>query len=150
MKFAMWLPPCSPWSTKTATSWSSTSRSEVGAIRADLTKVRQGLFNLLSNASKFTKSGDIELRVRSEEVALRPWVAFHVKDSGIGMTPEQAGKVFEAFTQADASTTRKYGGTGLGLYDYPQVLRKLGWAAASASKASLARGPLLPSVSRSR
>jgi CheY-like chemotaxis protein/two-component sensor histidine kinase len=88
---------------------------EINTIRADLTKVRQGLFNLLSNASKFTKSGDIELRVRAEEVASRPWVAFHVKDSGIGMTPEQAGKVFEAFTQADASTTRKYGGTGLGL-----------------------------------
>ena len=88
---------------------------EIGAIRADLTKVRQGLFNLLSNASKFTQSGAIELRVRPEEVASRPGVAFHVKDSGIGMTPEQAGKVFEAFTQADASTTRKYGGTGLGL-----------------------------------
>ncbi len=88
---------------------------EIGTIHADLTKVRQGLFNLLSNASKFTKSGNIELVVRSEEVASRPGVAFHVKDSGIGMTPEQAGKVFEAFTQADASTTRKYGGTGLGL-----------------------------------
>ncbi len=88
---------------------------EIGSIRADLTKVRQGLFNLLSNASKFTKSGSIELRVRSEDVASRPWVAFHVKDSGIGMTPEQASKIFEAFTQADASTTRKYGGTGLGL-----------------------------------
>jgi signal transduction histidine kinase/DNA-binding response OmpR family regulator len=88
---------------------------EIGSIRADLTKVRQGLFNLLSNASKFTQSGAIELRVCPEEVASRPWVAFHVKDSGIGMTPQQAGKVFEAFTQADASTTRKYGGTGLGL-----------------------------------
>ncbi|HLK65280.1 MAG TPA: response regulator [Bryobacteraceae bacterium] len=88
---------------------------EIAAIRADLTKVRQGLFNLLSNASKFTKGGKIELRVRSEQVGSRSWVAFHVKDSGIGMTQEQAGKVFEAFTQADASTTRKYGGTGLGL-----------------------------------
>ncbi|HTS30328.1 MAG TPA: response regulator [Bryobacteraceae bacterium] len=88
---------------------------DVATMRADLTKVRQGLFNLLSNASKFTKSGNIELKVRSEEGTSRPWVAFEVRDSGIGMTPEQTGKVFEAFTQADASTTRKYGGTGLGL-----------------------------------
>jgi CheY-like chemotaxis protein/two-component sensor histidine kinase len=84
-------------------------------MRADLTKVRQGLFNLLSNASKFTRSGVIEVRVARESTDGREWLNFSVKDSGIGMTAEQTSKIFEAFTQADASTTRKYGGTGLGL-----------------------------------
>jgi DNA-binding response OmpR family regulator len=84
-------------------------------MRADLTKVRQVLFNLLSNASKFTQSGVIELRVLNLRDEGREWIAFQVKDSGIGMTKEQAARIFEAFTQADASTTRKYGGTGLGL-----------------------------------
>jgi signal transduction histidine kinase/DNA-binding response OmpR family regulator len=88
---------------------------EIHAMRADLTKVRQVLFNLLSNASKFTQKGVIELRVASEPADGRDWIAFHVKDSGIGMTRDQAARIFDAFTQADASTTRKYGGTGLGL-----------------------------------
>jgi signal transduction histidine kinase/DNA-binding response OmpR family regulator len=87
----------------------------IETMHADLTKVRQGLFNLLSNACKFTKEGAIVLSVRHERVDGTDWISFHVKDSGIGMTPQQAAKVFEAFTQADASTTRKYGGTGLGL-----------------------------------
>jgi signal transduction histidine kinase/DNA-binding response OmpR family regulator len=84
---------------------------EIGGMRADLTKVRQVLFNLLSNASKFTQGGVIKLGAAVEG----EWIAFSVKDSGIGMTREQASRIFEAFTQADASTTRKYGGTGLGL-----------------------------------
>lgn len=88
----------------------------LGDMRADLTKVRQILFNLLSNASKFTENGAITLSVeRSLDEAARECIFFRVKDSGIGMTPEQLGKLFQAFTQADASTTRKYGGTGLGL-----------------------------------
>jgi signal transduction histidine kinase/DNA-binding response OmpR family regulator len=88
---------------------------EIGGMYADVTKVRQGLFNLLSNACKFTHEGTIELRIMPEPVGGRPGVTFAVKDSGIGMTPGQVAKVFEAFTQADASMTRKYGGTGLGL-----------------------------------
>ena len=88
---------------------------DIDTMHADLTKVRQGLFNLLSNACKFTKDGAIDVRVRQEVSNGREWLCYHVKDSGIGMTPEQARKVFEAFTQADASTTRRYGGTGLGL-----------------------------------
>jgi signal transduction histidine kinase/DNA-binding response OmpR family regulator len=88
---------------------------EIEAMYADVTKVRQGLFNLLSNACKFTHEGTIELRISPETVGGRVGVSFAVKDSGIGMTPEQVAKVFEAFTQADASMTRKYGGTGLGL-----------------------------------
>jgi PAS domain S-box-containing protein len=105
---------------------------DLGSMHADLTKVRQNLFNLLSNACKFTEQGTIELTVEreaesSESVNLtqdptlasqtsRPaWLTFKVSDTGIGMTSEQLNRLFQAFTQADASTTRKYGGTGLGL-----------------------------------
>ncbi|MGH8675246.1 MAG: response regulator, partial [Burkholderiales bacterium] len=87
----------------------------LGWMRADITKVRQCLFNLLSNACKFTERGTIRLRVTREPVAGRDVVRFQVSDSGIGMTPEQMDNLFEAFAQADASTSRKYGGTGLGL-----------------------------------
>ena len=84
---------------------------EIGSMRADVTKVRQALFNLLSNASKFTNKGSITLRARRQGADL----VFDVIDSGIGMTPEQVGRLFQAFAQADASTSKKYGGTGLGL-----------------------------------
>jgi signal transduction histidine kinase/CheY-like chemotaxis protein len=88
----------------------------IGSMRADLTKVRQVLFNLLSNASKFTKSGVIRLSVhRTIAEGGGESIEFQVQDSGIGLTPDQASKIFDSFTQADASTTRKYGGTGLGL-----------------------------------
>jgi signal transduction histidine kinase/CheY-like chemotaxis protein len=86
-----------------------------GAMRADLTKVRQSLFNLLSNASKFTQRGTISLDMTREAVNGVDWVTFCVSDTGIGMTPEQIAKLFQPFTQADVSTTRQYGGTGLGL-----------------------------------
>jgi signal transduction histidine kinase/DNA-binding response OmpR family regulator len=85
-----------------------------GGMYSDLTRVRQILFNLLSNACKFTESGTVELTVTSD-AAMEGFTTFQVKDSGIGMTPEQISKVFEAFAQADSSTTRRYGGTGLGL-----------------------------------
>ncbi len=84
---------------------------EIGSMRADVTKVRQALFNLLSNASKFTDKGSITLRARRQGADL----VFEVIDSGIGMTPDQVGRLFQAFAQADASTSKKYGGTGLGL-----------------------------------
>jgi CheY-like chemotaxis protein len=73
------------------------------------------LFNLLSNACKFTEQGTITLEVDRESVNGDEWINFSVRDSGIGMSPEQTLKLFQAFTQADTSTTRKYGGTGLGL-----------------------------------
>jgi len=93
-----------------------------GIMVADLTKVRQVLLNLLSNAAKFTEEGQIELRVRGdgEEVHLE------VADSGIGMTPEQMDRLFEAFSQAEASTSRKYGGTGLGLVISRKFCRMMG------------------------
>jgi PAS domain S-box-containing protein len=90
---------------------------EVGQMHADLTKVRQILFNLLSNACKFTDRGAVTVHVeRTPAVGGGPeMVEFRVSDTGIGMTPEQLAKLFQPFTQADASTTRRFGGTGLGL-----------------------------------
>src|SRR5262249_49148892 len=82
---------------------------------ADLTKVRQSLFNLLSNACKFTEHGTIRLEVERATLRDRDWVTFQVADSGIGITAEQQARLFEPFSQADPSTTRKFRGTGLGL-----------------------------------
>jgi CheY-like chemotaxis protein len=88
---------------------------DLGSMRADLTKVRQTLFNLLSNACKFTEHGTITLEVIREAADGGGWITFRVRDTGIGMTVEQMEKLFQEFSQADASTTRRYGGTGLGL-----------------------------------
>jgi len=88
---------------------------DLGSMHADLIKVRQALFNLLSNACKFTEQGTITLDVNREAASDGPWISMRVSDTGIGMTPEQLGKLFEAFSQAEASTMRRYGGTGLGL-----------------------------------
>jgi CheY-like chemotaxis protein/anti-sigma regulatory factor (Ser/Thr protein kinase) len=77
--------------------------------------VRQGLFNLLSNAAKFTHDGSITLEVERQLMEGDEWIVFRVTDTGIGMSPDQILKLFQDFTQADASTTRKFGGTGLGL-----------------------------------
>ncbi len=89
----------------------------LGKMFSDLTKIRQILFNLLSNACKFTEQGTVTLEARREitDEDHSDWMVFRVRDTGIGMTPEQQKKLFQAFTQADVSTTRKYGGTGLGL-----------------------------------
>jgi PAS domain S-box-containing protein len=84
---------------------------QLGIARLDQVKVRQILFNLLSNASKFTENGTITLTLSRN----RDLITFRVADTGIGMTPEQSAKLFQPFMQADASTTKKYGGTGLGL-----------------------------------
>jgi signal transduction histidine kinase len=86
-----------------------------GKIINDLTKFRQVLFNLLSNAAKFTSRGTITLQVERFYQQETEWMRISVHDTGIGMTPEQAAVIFEEFTQAEASTARKYGGTGLGL-----------------------------------
>ncbi|MFQ6024883.1 MAG: ATP-binding protein, partial [Acidiferrobacterales bacterium] len=99
---------------------------DLGTMRADLTKVRQALFNLLSNACKFTERGTITLGVTRETVDGAAWIKFRVTDTGIGMTPEQMGKLFQAFHQADASATRKYGGTGLGLAISQRICQMMG------------------------
>jgi signal transduction histidine kinase len=84
-------------------------------MKADSIRLRQILLNLLSNAVKFTHGGEINFTVTEENTPETDWIVFKVSDTGIGMTKEQVDKVFEPFTQADNSTTRKYGGTGLGL-----------------------------------
>jgi signal transduction histidine kinase len=120
---------------------------DTGSLHADLTKVRQTLFNLLSNAAKFTDHGTIELRVergawrveRESEEGRReagsrsstlhshaPLITFSVSDTGIGMTEEQLGRLFEAFSQAEACTRSRYGGTGLGLAISRHFARMMG------------------------
>jgi signal transduction histidine kinase/CheY-like chemotaxis protein len=86
----------------------------LGSMRTDRTKLKQSLLNLFSNGSKFTENGRLTLDVRRFDTD-KPMVSFAVSDTGIGMTEEQLGRLFQAFNQADASTTKKYGGTGLGL-----------------------------------
>jgi PAS domain S-box-containing protein len=100
--------------------------TNAGEMRADLTKVRQILLNLLSNSCKFTDHGTITLHVSRKTIAHRDWLQFEVGDSGIGMTAEQKGNLFREFSQADASIARKYGGTGLGLaitHRFVQIMR---------------------------
>jgi len=100
-----------PLIARNANSLSVEVAADAGAIITDLTRFRQILLNLLSNASKFTERGTITLRVERDGAE----VVVSVTDSGIGMTPEQLGRLFEAFSQAEVSTSKKYGGTGLGL-----------------------------------
>jgi signal transduction histidine kinase len=96
--------------------------ANLGNADVDDTKVRQCLFNLLSNACKFTKNGTVRLEgYRNDDV-----LTFLVQDTGIGMTPEQLGKLFQPFVQADSSTTRKFGGTGLGLTITRELARLMG------------------------
>ena len=104
-----------------------TEPSILGKLRGDPTRLRQVLLNLLANAVKFTKAGEVSLitglmNEAEDAVTLR----FVIKDRGIGMTPEQIARVFEPFVQADASTTRKYGGTGLGLPITKNILALMG------------------------
>ena len=89
--------------------------ADIAPIIVDALRLKQILLNLLSNACKFTKGGEVSLRVASASADGRKWVDFAVADTGIGMTPEQMSKLFEDFAQADQSTARRYGGTGLGL-----------------------------------
>lgn len=88
---------------------------DIGVIRVDATKLRQILLNLISNAAKFTEKGTITLKVERTSAGTDARIRFSVSDTGIGMSPDQAERVFEAFTQAEASTSSKFGGTGLGL-----------------------------------
>jgi CheY-like chemotaxis protein len=102
--------------------------NSVGFMRADVVKVRQILFNLLSNACKFTENGKVSLEIQGIAAdGRRPErISFAVRDTGIGMTEEQLGRLFEAFSQADVSTTRRYGGTGLGLVISRRFARMMG------------------------
>jgi signal transduction histidine kinase/ActR/RegA family two-component response regulator len=88
---------------------------DLGVMYSDTTKMRQILLNLLSNAGKFTEHGHIILRAWRDQSGENDWISISVTDTGIGMSPQQLDRLFTEFTQADPSTTRKYGGTGLGL-----------------------------------
>ncbi|MFV1997504.1 MAG: ATP-binding protein, partial [Acidiferrobacterales bacterium] len=99
---------------------------ELGEMQSDVVKIRQTLINLLGNATKFTKNGEITITTRKLKKGIRDWIEIRVTDSGIGMTPEQIKKLFKPFVQADSSTTRKYGGTGLGLYISKRFCEMLG------------------------
>ncbi len=109
------LPTAEPLMLKKNNKLHTALADNVGEICTDITKLRQMLLNLISNAAKFTKNGDITLNIQRLSQAQIEWLRFDVSDTGIGMTAEQQSKVFDAFIQADVSTTRKYGGTGLGL-----------------------------------
>ena len=98
---------------------------DLGSLTVDPMRLRQILFNLLSNACKFTKGGEVKVRAR-RLVDGRDWIEVAVADSGIGMTLEQQAKVFQEFTQADASTAQRFGGTGLGLAITRKLARMMG------------------------
>jgi signal transduction histidine kinase len=87
----------------------------IGTVHQDRTRLQQVLLNLIGNASKFTEKGELRLRVALERNAGAAQLVLQVQDTGIGMTPEQLSRLFQEFSQAEASTARKYGGTGLGL-----------------------------------
>ena len=99
--------------------------NDLEPLLVDAMRLRQILLNLLSNACKFTKQGEIALRVRRVANGCN-WIEFAVSDTGIGMTPEQQGKLFEDFTQAESSTARRFGGTGLGLAITRKLARMMG------------------------
>jgi signal transduction histidine kinase len=89
--------------------------SNLGQMRTDMTRLRQTLLNLLGNAAKFTTQGRVRLAGARERRNDRDWVILRISDTGIGMNADQLARLFQDFSQGDASTTRKYGGTGLGL-----------------------------------
>jgi adenylate cyclase len=97
----------------------------LGVVTVDPMRLRQILLNLLSNACKFTKQGEVALRARRMADG-GDWIELAVADSGIGMTPEQQAKLFEEFSQADATTAQRFGGTGLGLAIARKLARMMG------------------------
>jgi adenylate cyclase len=101
------------------------AQQNLGPLTVDPMRLRQILLNLLSNACKFTKEGEVKLRARRLANG-RDWIELAVADSGIGMTPEQQAKLFEEFSQADATTAQRFGGTGLGLAITRKLARMMG------------------------
>jgi signal transduction histidine kinase len=89
--------------------------TEIGTMHADQMRLRQALLNLMSNANKFTEKGIVTIAAQQGQENGRDWLTLSVADTGIGMTQEQMGKLFQEFSQASSKTASKYGGTGLGL-----------------------------------
>ncbi|WP_158747761.1 response regulator [Acidisphaera sp. L21] len=114
-----------PLAAKNGNALRVTCAGDITTMQCDVTKVKQSLLNLLSNASKFTKDGRVSADVRRND-AVPGMIQFVVRDTGIGMTEAQRARLFQAFNQADTSTTRKYGGTGLGLVITRSFARMLG------------------------
>ena len=100
--------------------------NDLGHAIQDLTKLRQSLFNLLSNAAKFTHEGTVTLSIERTQTNGSDWLAFTVSDTGIGIPSDRLDSIFKEFSQADSSTTRNYGGTGLGLTISRRFCRMLG------------------------
>jgi signal transduction histidine kinase len=109
------------------------AQESLGTLTVDPLRLRQILLNLLSNACKFTKKGEVKLQARRVADG-RDWIELAVADSGIGMTAEQQAKLFEEFTQADATTAQRFGGTGLGLAIARKLARMMGGDASVASE----------------
>jgi len=104
-----------PLAAKNSNNVSVNCEAAIGTVHADQMRLRQALLNLMSNANKFTDRGTITIDARQRLENGCSWIALAVKDTGIGMTPDQVGKLFQEFSQASSTTASKYGGTGLGL-----------------------------------
>jgi len=115
-----------PLAEKTETRLELAGDDTIGTMRTDATKLRQSIYNLLSNACKFTDHGTVSVILAREIDERGEWATFAVRDTGIGMTPEQMSRLFEQFTQAETSTARRYGGTGLGLALSRRLCRMMG------------------------
>ncbi len=101
-------------------------QAEVTTLHSDPLRLKQVLLNLLSNACKFTENGQVDLDIQTVRQNHRPWVEFAIRDTGIGLTAEQIGQLFQDFVQVDSSPTRKYGGTGLGLVISRRICQMMG------------------------
>ena len=117
-----------PLAAKNTNSFVVERLSELGVVKADATKLRQAIFNLLSNAAKFTQNGQIRLIAKRETRASGQWITIAVADSGVGISKEQQANLFSNFTQASPSIAAKYGGTGLGLSLSQNLCRLMGGA----------------------
>jgi signal transduction histidine kinase len=115
-----------PMATKNANRVVINCPADLGTIHADQTKFRQALLNLASNANKFTEKGTVTIAAQTQRSDGRNWITIAVTDTGIGMTPDQMGKLFQEFSQASSATASKYGGTGLGLAISRHFCRMMG------------------------
>jgi len=115
-----------PLAAKNTNAFAVAREGELGVIRADATKLRQAIFNLLSNASKFTQNGQITLSARRESMPAGDWIRISVTDTGVGISDEQQANLFSNFSQASPAIAAKFGGTGLGLSLSRNLIRLMG------------------------
>jgi signal transduction histidine kinase len=123
-----------PMATKNANRIVIDCPADLGTMHADQTRFRQALLNLASNANKFSEKGTVTISAQPQRLDGRDMITIAVTDTGIGMTEEQMSRLFQEFSQADASTTRKFGGTGLGLAISRHFCRMMGGDIAVESK----------------